>query len=61
MEGCCAKKILGCSNISFLFFLFSLSAHLQLTFTGFFHKNGTFAESFMTLLICVAPLKLVQI
>lgn len=28
----------------FFFFLFSLSAHLQLTFTGFFHKNGTFAK-----------------
>lgn len=53
--------MLSCSNISFFFSLFSLSAHLQLTFTGFFHKNGMFANSFITLLICITPLKLVEI
>lgn len=28
------------SPVQFFFFYFSLSSHLQLTFTGFFHKDG---------------------
>lgn len=35
----CLAADLSEFNLFFLF-LFSLSSHLQLTFTGFFHKDG---------------------
>lgn len=39
-EKCLAAALSESQFTLFFLFFFSLSSHLQLTFTGFFHKDG---------------------